>query len=1112
MKKILLFLYLLSCLIFGSLIPVTAAGIDPNSPNLVAYWKFEQNALDSTANRNNGSITGPVSWTPSIQGYGITLSGTNNFVTCQDSSSLNIQGNLITIEAWIKFSAIQDGVICAKYQGNNGYALRTEGGKLSFFSGTTWSLSTGTVNDGNWHYVVVTGNGSAGAFYIDAQPSGTFTYTAIRNNAGAPLYIGCNEGAGCFAGNIDELAIWKKALTQAEIQSHYYNLQGIVAYWKLEKNLLDSTTNHNNGSLTGAPFWANGIQGNSLALSGTSNYVICPDSASLNIQGNITIEAWIKASTIQDGVICAKYQGNHGYALRIQGGKLSFFSGATWSLSTGTVNDGTWHYVVVTGNGSYGVFYIDGQFSGSFAYSAIANNAGAPLYIGCNEGIGCFTGNIDELAIWNRALTQPEIQSHYGLAAWWKFDQTVFDSTPNRNNGNITGTASWMVGIRSKSIVLSGTNNYVTCPASASLNIQSNITIEAWIKTSGTQDGVICAKYQGNNGYALRTQGGQLSFFFGGATWPLSTGTVNDGNWHYVAVTGNGSIGAFYIDGQPSGTFAYSAIVNNIEAPLYIGCNEGAGCFAGNLDELAIWNRALTFVEIQNHYGMLGYWKFERNVLDFSPNHNNGNITGTVSWPASVDGNAIVLSGTNNYVTCPASASLNIRGNITIEGWVKTSGAQDGVICAKYQGNNGFALRTQGGKLSFFSGTTWSLSNGTVNDANWHYVAVTGYGAMGAYYIDGQPSGTFTYSPIAYNAGLPLELGCYQGAGCFAGSLDELAFWNRPLTAVEIQRRYNNYLNPQSTVYMSGYYQNGDRLLPCYWTGMNKTDLPSGDAKYGYGNSIYVYDNTVYTAGSYSHSDGNLYTPCYWKGTERIILSLDGAREAYANSIYVDNGNGTVYTAGYYNNGSVNMPCYWSGAAKHNLPADFVGYAVSIYAYGATVYIAGQYGNGTHCLPCYWIVTPTSTTRITLPVLSDGWTNSICVYDGAVYVAGSYYDGVSKNIPCYWKGMERIDLPINGAIETNPKSIYVCNDTVYVTGWYYNGITFIPCYWTTTTRTELPGSIGYLGALSYSIYIFGGTVYTAGHCPNDYSACYWRDTALINLPDYDAGVYSIFVK
>jgi hypothetical protein len=519
------------------------------------------------------------------------------------------------------------------------------------------------------------------------------------------------------------------------------------------------------------------------------------------------------------------------------------------------------------------------------------------------NGISSFTGIVIFLIVLLAAgcslplnqsavSTSPESRSVGGpaidpsapkLAAYWKFDQNLLDATANHNNGTITGPSSWAEGVEDKGITLSGTNNYVTCPDSTSLNIRGNITIEAWINTSSAQDEEICAKYRTTNpwaGYALKIVGGRLSFWFGGTSWPLSTGTVNDGKWHHVAVTGSGNLGTFYIDGQSSGTFAYSYVTDNSGSPFYAGCYLGAGCFAGRIDELAVWNRALTATEIKNQFdyyqqGLVAFFRFERNALDATSNHNDGTVTGPASWTGGMDGNCIVLSGTNNYVTCPDSASLNIQGKITIEAWIRTSATQDEEICAKYGSAPcpGYALKIVNGRLSFwFGGTSWTLSTGTVNDGNWHYVAVTGNGNAGTFYIDGSASGTFAFKAIAGNAGSPLYLGSYQGGGCFSGNIDELAIWNRALTAAEIQTHFNSFSYPHNSIYTAGNYHDGVKSIPCYWNGTVRFDLSRLE---GLATSIFVSGSTVYAAGCVDTDNGNA-TPCYWTGLTKTDLPGNG--------------------------------------------------------------------------------------------------------------------------------------------------------------------------------------------------------------------------------------------
>jgi hypothetical protein len=74
------------------------------------------------------------------------------------------------------------------------------------------------------------------------------------------------------------------------------------------------------------------------------------------------------------------------------------------------------------------------------------------------------------------------------------------------------------------------------------------------------------------------------------------------------------------------------------------------------------------------------------------------------------------------------------------------------------------------------------------------------------------------------------------------------------------------------------------------------------------------------------------------------------------------------------------------------------------------------------------------------------------VVSGTAYVAGQYS---SPTIACYWNNGAKTDLP--GAGGANAASIYVSGGTVYTAGYYSNSPT-IACYWTGTTKTDLPGT------------------------------------------------------
>gem|GEM_PF-1489462 len=136
---------------------------------------------------------------------------------------------------------------------------------------------------------------------------------------------------------------------------------------------------------------------------------------------------------------------------------------------------------------------------------------------------------------------------------------------------------------------------------------------------------------------------------------------------------------------------------------------------------------------------------------------------------------------------------------------------------------------------------------------------------------------------------------------------------------------------------------------------------------------------------------------------------------------------------------------------------------------------------------------------------------SIFVSNGTVYTAGQYYSDGYNSLPCYWTGTIRTNLP--GGIGAVANSIYVSGNTVYTAG-RISGTGNDACYWTGTTQTYLPnGSSYYEGA--NSIYVSGNTVYIAGwYCNSSYgycTPCFWTGTTRNDLLCSDGTANAIFV-
>ena len=198
-------------------------------PNLVGYWKFDEGsgsvAYDSSGNNNNGTIHG-ATWTTGRLGSALQFDGTD-YVDCGSDSSLNISGsNGITYEAWIyPYEWGNDGTIVRRGYNtdldiNNGVEFRWY---LRGVGSVTKPVSDYSLN--TWYHIVGTYDGSTMNLYINGEnvaSAPAIGTISPEDSPDSPVYIGREPKSGdYFKGIIDEVRIYKKALSAEEVLAHY---------------------------------------------------------------------------------------------------------------------------------------------------------------------------------------------------------------------------------------------------------------------------------------------------------------------------------------------------------------------------------------------------------------------------------------------------------------------------------------------------------------------------------------------------------------------------------------------------------------------------------------------------------------------------------------------------------------------------------------------------------------------------------------------------------------------------------------------------------------------------------------------------------------------------
>ena len=205
---------------------------------------------------------------------------------------------------------------------------------------------------------------------------------------------------------------------------------GLVSWWPGGVNAND-IAGTNNGTLSGGTSFVSGEVGQAFSFDGTSGTVIVPDSSSLRLTTEFTIEAWINTRTLSGPngyAIVSKLgiaTGDNGYQLDLVGDTLQglFNSpGQGWAsagIASGSIiTTGVWYHVAFTYDQSAMKLYANGQpvATNVIGAQAIATST-SDLRISGADNSCYFDGQIDEPSVYNRALSAARLPPFTTLAA-----------------------------------------------------------------------------------------------------------------------------------------------------------------------------------------------------------------------------------------------------------------------------------------------------------------------------------------------------------------------------------------------------------------------------------------------------------------------------------------------------------------------------------------------------------------------------------------------------------------------------------------------------------------------------------------------------------------------
>ncbi|MBI3734038.1 MAG: lamin tail domain-containing protein [Chloroflexi bacterium] len=213
---------------------------------------------------------------------------------------------------------------------------------------------------------------------------------------------------------------------------------GLVSWWRGEGDAIDSKGS-NNGVLVNGVNFAPGMVGQGFQFSGGGDYVTVPDATSLN-PTTYSVEGWIYATTpVGDWRTILTKGSNYNESYKLQFDSTRMFvlevvnvGGNRTSLDTGanSILLNTWLHLAGTYDGNTASLYMNGSLVSTVNINGTLQSNSSPLVIGGGDpGILSFSGLIDEVSIYNRALTNSEIQGIYNAGSSGKCT-TIPTNTP----------------------------------------------------------------------------------------------------------------------------------------------------------------------------------------------------------------------------------------------------------------------------------------------------------------------------------------------------------------------------------------------------------------------------------------------------------------------------------------------------------------------------------------------------------------------------------------------------------------------------------------------------------------------------------------------------------
>ncbi len=598
----------------------------------------------------------------------------------------------------------------------------------------------------------------------------------------------------------------------------------------------------------------------SMSFDGSSEHISVSSGTSFDFGSNpFSFSGWIKRASIGDStnVIIHFQKSGSTPTFQIRQNarniKIDFNVGGVWSFietSTNPVgNDTDWHHLIITKVGTSMSIYFDGVLQKTGAVVATLDSGNGSTLIGARGGnTQNWTGKIDHVAIFDYALTQPQITALYGSSSTGVGNPMAITNGrkpvayyPLGDYSAYNGTEYLVPNSAVSDYVFEiiPQGDYINCGKGIGNSIGDNytggLTISGWINpnTTTSDDGVL--QFGNFTGYemALVLNASKFIFYNNGQKFAVSYTNPNN-EWTNFALTFLPSSSVFYVNGVVAANWTYTDLdLNNLD--FIIGSYYNAGFnLTGEVSNFSVFNTALpatgtesvaslynygTPPDISSYSGLQGFWKLDASatfdgsnwsIPDSSSNSNTGTSSGMTAANL-VQSNLNILSpysryaldfdGSSDYID---TSQINLGSTNSISFWINRTSTAEGTLFGDPNGTTNYALYIYGSEIYFRLGNgdggfykITPLISSILSDGNWHHHCLSRDSGTINYYIDKvlQTNVSNTLNTSAgTNTTIENIFAKSNGTSPISGILSNVSLWNASLTSAQVTEIYNNGL------------------------------------------------------------------------------------------------------------------------------------------------------------------------------------------------------------------------------------------------------------------------------------------------------------------------------